>query len=57
MGMCQAGNCAPVQDGCIAPLAEHSLQEGSPALPFLQVLALGSGVLAASLYLCSSYQI
>lgn len=39
--MPQAGDHMPGQDGCVVPLAEHRLLEGSPALPFPQGLVVG----------------
>lgn len=40
-GISQAGDCVPGWNGCEAPLAEHSLQEGSPALPVPQDMEEG----------------
>lgn len=47
-GISQAGDCVPGQDGCEAPLTEHSLQEGPPALPFLQDLEEGCSLQACT---------
>lgn len=57
MSLHRAGDSTSGQDGCVIPLAEHNLWEGFLALPFLQVLALGSGVVTANLYVYNFYQI